>query len=477
MTGKTAEISRLYAEYVDGYRIGGELPPMMELKLRHTDMVVANARAIAEGEGLDSATAEACEIAALLHDTGRYEQLRVYNTFRDSDSVDHAVFSHEIVQEKGWLDGHPHKDAILDAILFHNRRDVPEGLDPFTEAVVHCTRDSDKLDIFRVLEDQVANTDWRSDSTAFWNLPAMAKPTPEVLSAIRDGRPVDYQNIKTLADFVLIQVGWLRSELHFGTSRNLAHARGHLEFRRRFIAELSCGDAEADALCRRMPLGEITLDGIAAELRNGSRVLLFVRHGERPKIDNEDPTFGEALPLTAEGLRTSREMGARLKEFSGDVQFLSSPLRRTVMTAAGIAEGMGLEWTEIETDILLGNDTFYCADQREVFELFRDGEFFEKVFTYMRTGVQRGFRQIDEATDALEEWALGHFTAKLGIFTTHDLYNAAFLYARGVKRDWSVANWVRFLDAAAIVVAPDGTRRYAFLRTGLSTGIVGVSNG
>ena len=477
MTGRTAEIRRLYAGYVDGYRICGELPPMMALKLRHTDMVVENARAIAEGEGMDSATAEACEIAALLHDTGRYEQLRVYNTFRDSDSVDHAVFSHGIVRDKGWLDGHPHRDAILDAILFHNRREVPDGLDPFAAAVAHCTRDADKLDIFRVLEDQVANTDWRSDSTAFWNLPAIAKPSLEVLSAIREGRPVDYQNIKTLADFVLIQVGWLRSELHFGTSRNLAHARGHLAFRRRFVAELSGGDAEADALCLRMPLGEISLDGVAAELRKGSRVLLFVRHGERPKIDNEDPTFGEALPLTAEGLRTSREMGARLKEFSGDVQFLSSPLRRTVMTAAGIAEGMGLEGVDIETDILLGNDTFYCADQREVFELFRDGEFFEKVFDYMRTGVQRGFRQIDEATDALEEWALGRFSAKLGIFTTHDLYNAAFLCARGVKRDWSVGNWVRFLDAAAIIVDPDGTRRYAFLRTGLSTGIVGVPNG
>jgi hypothetical protein len=33
------------------------------------------------------------------------------------------------------------------------------------------------------------------------------------------------------------------------------------------------------------------------------------------------------------------------------------------------------------------------------------------------------------------------------------------------------------LDAAAFIVDPDGTRRYAFLRTGLSTGIVGVPNG
>ena len=477
MSDWVSNIRRLYGEYVDGYRVDGELPPMMALKLQHTDMVVANAKAIIEGEGMDAETAEVCELAALLHDTGRYEQLRRYNTFRDSDSIDHAVFSHDIVSEKGWLDGHPHKKAILDAVLFHNRRDVPDGLEPLSSTAAHCTRDADKLDIFRVLEDRVKTTDWRTDNTAFWNLPVIAAPNPEVVSAIREGRAVDYQNIKTLADFVLIQVAWIRGELHFGTSRNLAYARGHLAFRRRFLAELTGNDPEVDELCLRQPLGEITLDDVNAELKKGSRVLLFVRHGERPKLDNEDPTFGEALPLTAEGLRTSREMGARLKDFAGDVQFLSSPLLRTVMTASGIAEGMGLPGTDIPTDILLGNDTFYCADQHEVFELFRDGNFFENVFEYLNTGVQRGFRQITEATDALEEWALGKFTARLGIFTTHDLYNAAFLHERGAKRDWSVSSWVRFLDSAAIILDEDGTRRYAFLRTGLSTGIVGVPNG
>ncbi len=471
-----ADIRRMYAAYVNGYRENGELPLMMALKLQHTDMVVANARAIAEGEGMDAETAEVCELAALLHDTGRYEQLRLYNTFRDSDSVDHAVFSHDIVRDKGWIDDHPHRKAVLDAVLFHNRREIPDGLDPLTAAVAHCVRDADKLDIFRVLEDRVENSDWRNDNTAFWSLPVHEKANPKIVEAVRKGLPVDYQNIKSLADFVLIQVGWLRSELHFGTSRRLAYERGHLAFRRRFLAELTDGDGETDSLCMRMPIGEITLDDVSAELKKGSRVLLMVRHGERPEIDTEDPTFGEALPLTEEGVRTSREMGARLKEFAGKAQFLSSPLRRTVMTAMGIAEGMGLADIDIKTDPLLGNDTFYCADQGEVFELLRDGDFFEHVFTYMRTGVQRGFCQIDKATDALEKWVLEKFTAQLGIFTTHDLYNAAFLCARGVKRDWKVQDWVRFLDSAAIIIDPDGTRRYAFVRTGLSFGIVGVSN-
>ncbi len=242
-------LTELYDAYVDTFRgADGELPPMMELKRVHTAHVVANARAIASGEGFDGETARACDAAALLHDTGRYEQLRRYNTFRDSDSVDHAVFSHDIVVEKGWLDGDPQREAILTAVLVHNRRDVPEGLAPLAEAAVHTVRDADKLDIFRVLEHQIATTDWRHNCEAFWNLPTRAAPNSAVVEAIRAGRPVDYQNIKTLADFVLIQVGWMRSGLRYATSRRLCAERGHLAFRRNFLHELT-EDPVVDELC------------------------------------------------------------------------------------------------------------------------------------------------------------------------------------------------------------------------------------
>ena len=99
------ELTKLYDAYVDTYReADGKLPVMMQLKRTHTAFVVRNAEAIADGEGFTAEEREVSLAAALLHDTGRYEQLKRYNTFKDSDSVDHAVFSHDIVKEKGWLD-------------------------------------------------------------------------------------------------------------------------------------------------------------------------------------------------------------------------------------------------------------------------------------------------------------------------------------------------------------------------------------
>ena len=239
-----------YDAYVDGFRdAAGALPDMMQLKLTHTQKVTEAAVAIAKGEGFDARTALACEAAALLHDTGRYEQLRVYNTFKDSDSVDHAVFSHDIVKARGWLDGWTDRDAILDAVLFHNRREIPASVtEPLALACARTVRDADKLDIFRVLEDRVENTPWRTDSRAFWNQSVDAPPNPEVVAAIRARRPVEYQQITCLADFVLIQVGWMVSGLEYATTRRLCAERGHLAFRRRFLAEIA-PESDADGLC------------------------------------------------------------------------------------------------------------------------------------------------------------------------------------------------------------------------------------
>ena len=246
-------LSRLYDGYVDTFRdASGALPVLMQLKLEHTGKVVENAGLIADGEAFRADVCRAALATALLHDTGRYEQLRLYNTFRDSESVDHAVFSRDIVREKGWLEavGFNAKTAaaILDAVLYHNRRDVPEDLDDLTLACSHTVRDADKLDIFRVLEDRVENTDWRRDSRAFWNLRPDAPPSPKVVECIESRRTVDYQEIKTLADFVLIQVGWMISGLYYPVSRRICRERGHLEFRRRFLHELT-DSAAVDRLC------------------------------------------------------------------------------------------------------------------------------------------------------------------------------------------------------------------------------------
>lgn len=229
-----------------------------------------------------------------------------------------------------------------------------------------------------------------------------------------------------------------------------------------------------DAKGRRHAADESSVADVVAELRRGSRVLLLLRHSERPKIGYEDKTFGATLPLTENGRGLCVEFGRMLAGASPSVEFRASPLLRTVMTAELVAEGMGLAGAEVVRDPLVGNGSAYVASELEMWRLFSDGSFFDRMVEYMRLGEQRGFNPLASATDAFEEHALSVFSAQLGIFATHDVYVAAFLHARGVKTDFCPENWPRFLDSAAIVMEPDGGRRYIFVRAGLSDRACGV---
>ena len=218
---------------------------------------------------------------------------------------------------------------------------------------------------------------------------------------------------------------------------------------------------------------EMTIEELVGEIRRGARVTLMLRHAERPKMDPDDPTFGDALELTYEGTRTARKLGTLLKEFADDVQFYASPLTRTRMTAACIAEGMGVADPEIPTDERLGNGSFYYENAAEVLEVFKPKNFFPACIEYFHTARPRGFRDLYAATDAFERWIDEHWTNRLFVISTHDLYIAAFLYARKAG-EFSRENWTRFLDGGAVIDGVDGTRRYALVRSGLSAGIVGV---
>lgn len=220
--------------------------------------------------------------------------------------------------------------------------------------------------------------------------------------------------------------------------------------------------------------GAMDFHAVRDELKKGNRVLLLVRHAERPHIDHEDPTFGGALPITDNGKRMCEDFGCALKGASTDVQFRASPLRRTVMSAEFIARGMGIVRAEIPADEAIGNGSAFISDIRAVWQLFRDTRFFEHMAAYMIAGVQTGFAPIEAAAATYEEYVLSQFTGQLGVFTTHDVFVASYLCAKGVKTDWNQENWPRFLDSAVIVLEPSGVRRYALLRAGLSTRATGV---
>ena len=85
------EIRDIFDEYVSGY---DATDPKIRLKIDHTYRVAGLCERIAESIGADGDFAWLC---GMLHDIGRFEQIRRYDTFVDAVSVDHAQFGADLL--------------------------------------------------------------------------------------------------------------------------------------------------------------------------------------------------------------------------------------------------------------------------------------------------------------------------------------------------------------------------------------------
>lgn len=126
----------------------------VKLKIDHTYRVCEFAYLIGNDAGADG---EFCWFLGLLHDIGRFEQLRRFDTFIDRISIDHAELGADILFREGLIDEFPKPELsgweklAETAIRLHNKLELPESLDEETLLYTRVLRDADKCDIFRVL--------------------------------------------------------------------------------------------------------------------------------------------------------------------------------------------------------------------------------------------------------------------------------------------------------------------------------------
>lgn len=153
------QAKKVFADYVRQYDRKDE---QIALKIKHTYQVMAISKAIAKELHLDQEQQDLAELIVLLHDIGRFEQIRRYHTFFDAESVNHALFGIELLQEhdflRSFLAEETYDAVILAAIHNHNRFQIETGLSD--EAYLHACiiRDADKTDILRVNNEHPCET-------------------------------------------------------------------------------------------------------------------------------------------------------------------------------------------------------------------------------------------------------------------------------------------------------------------------------
>ncbi len=138
-----------FSEYVKPYDItNGKI----ELKIKHTFRTVDVAKKIAEDLNLNEEQKLLAQLISLLHDIGRFEQVRIYDTFKDKDSIDHADLGVKILFEDGeirkFIQDTKYDDIIYKAIKNHNKFKIEDGLNKEELLQAKIVRDADKTDIF-----------------------------------------------------------------------------------------------------------------------------------------------------------------------------------------------------------------------------------------------------------------------------------------------------------------------------------------
>ncbi len=171
-------------------------------KRDHTFRVMNFCRAIAISLNLKEEDINIASLIGLLHDIGRFEQLRIYDTFNDNTSVDHAILGVEILKMNYYIQEYVMdievQELILTAIENHNKLTIDDGLDERTLLFCKIIRDADKLDILYLY--QMGDLKINSDLGAI---------TDDCFTQLMSCNSVNKKDVQTNMDHTLLIISFL----------------------------------------------------------------------------------------------------------------------------------------------------------------------------------------------------------------------------------------------------------------------------
>ena len=231
-------VRKAFREYVSAYNAED---PKIALKIAHTCRVADLCEQILKEDrpGLD---ANLAWLMGMLHDIARFEQVRIYHTFIDSQSVNHAEFGADLLFQQDLLSrfvpGHEsvlseQEHRILEiSIRNHNRFRIMEGLSPEEEDYCHILRDADKVDIFRVNCDTPLEEIYNASTEEL----RRAAVSEGVKQCFLQKMAVERSLTKTVIDHLVGHI-CLTFELVFPASRRIAREQGYVDQLLAFVSE------------------------------------------------------------------------------------------------------------------------------------------------------------------------------------------------------------------------------------------------
>lgn len=195
-----------FMNYVEQY--GNVESGRISLKVRHILRVVENSKFIAKELDLNEEQVSLAELIGLFHDIGRFEQVRIYDTFSDKDTgIDHAAYSLKVLYEDGlirkFIATNKYDDIIKKAVFNHNKPVIDKSVDGDALLFSKIIRDADKLDIYKAInQEEMKDIFWYKE---FDNI----KMSDELMKKFEKEKLIDYKDIKNNADQIYAFYGYV----------------------------------------------------------------------------------------------------------------------------------------------------------------------------------------------------------------------------------------------------------------------------
>lgn len=220
-----------FARFAQGYcQAQSEDRSPLELKIRHTALVLEHARRILTAHTFAPSVARAIALAALYHDVGRFPQFARWGTFKDSQSVNHGLLGVKILKNCQPLAAEEKIIRILvwAAVGLHNRFALPPHLSADLHSVAHAVRDADKCDIVRIMAEELNKSGPKHRAVVLHVQDDPSLWTPKVVEDVCAGRVASYADLHSVNDFRLLLGSWLY-DLRFAVSANYIKQNGYME--------------------------------------------------------------------------------------------------------------------------------------------------------------------------------------------------------------------------------------------------------
>lgn len=190
------KIDTVFKKYVSNFDLNNSA---IKRKYEHTLRVKDNCKLLANKLYLNDIDTNILILIGYLHDMGRFEQFKKYNSYIDNKTVDHADFGVDILFKdnliRKFITESDYDNIIYKAVKYHNKIDLNYNLTEKEELFCKAIRDADKIDLL-----YIASQD--NNIKDFYGLPYVEgeKINSKVKEEFNNNKLIDLANRKTAID-------------------------------------------------------------------------------------------------------------------------------------------------------------------------------------------------------------------------------------------------------------------------------------